>query len=313
VFIDFVARRALARMPSSCGVAVAFGFNGSLSAPPAGPSSFRTSIALLMYADDMALTCASPEELVAFLHAMDEACAECGLCINAAKTEVMAVTRGGAAPLPADITLRGGPVKQVSRFKYLGSLVASDCSLDAEISARIGRAAAAFQGLRHVWAAPNRQFGAGLKAVVYKTCVLPILLFGSECWALPDGLAHRLGVFHNNCLRSILGVRRSDRHSLDHIYSRCNAAPLSAHLAVSRLRQLGHVTRMTHIRLPKLALWNAPPGPRFEGRPRIRWSDLARRDCAAIGITPVHLDDCCADRSFWRRSFLTLLPRKREG
>ena len=313
VFIDFVARRALARIPDSCGVAVSFGFDGSLTAPPAGPSSFRTSIPLLMYADDMALTCTSPEELVALLKAMDDVCSECGLCINAAKTEVMAVTRRGGAPLPADITLRGGQVKQVSKFKYLGSLVTSDCTLDAEINARIGRAAAAFQGLRHVWEAPSHKFGVGLKSVVYKTCVLPILLFGSECWALPDGLSQRLNVFHNNCLRSILGVRRSDRHSLDHIYARCSEHSVDAYLSVNRLRQLGHVVRMTHTRLPKLALWSAPPGPRFEGRPRVRWCDLARRDCAAVGVAPVHLDDCCSDRSFWRKNSLTLLPRKREA
>ena len=128
-------------------------------------------------------------------------CALSAASINAAKTEVMAVTRRGGAPLPADITLRGGQVKQVSKFKYLGSLVTSDCTLEAEFGVRIGRAAAAFQGLRHVWEAPSHKFGVGLKSVVYKTCVLPILLFGSECWALPDGLSQRLNVFHNNCLR----------------------------------------------------------------------------------------------------------------
>ena len=226
-----------------------------------------------MYADDMALTCTSPEELVAFLKAMDDVCSECGLCITAAKTEVMAVTRQGGVPLPADITLRGGQVKQVSKLKYLGSLVSSDATIEAEISARIGRAAAAFQGLRHVWEAPSHKFVVGLKSVVYETCMLPILLFGSECWALPDGLSQRLNVFHNNCLRSILGVRRSDRHSLDYIYARCSEHSVNAYLGVNRLRQLGHVVRMTHIRLPKLVLWNAPPGPRFEGHPRIQIPD----------------------------------------
>lgn len=157
-----------ARMPASTGVCVAFGLTAPfLPLLPGRRASAHVSL-FLMYADDMALTFTSPEELVAFLHTLDGVCAECGLCINAGENG----SYGGYAQVPnpclLTYTLWGGPVKQVSNYKYLGSIVSADCTLDADMNARIGRAA---QGLRHVWDAPCRQFGVGLKSVVFKTCV----------------------------------------------------------------------------------------------------------------------------------------------
>ena len=104
VYIDFVVRQALARMPDTCSVSVAYGFDGTLT-PVGDRITYRTYIPLLMYADDMALTCSNAAELLQFLKVLDDVCAECGLCINAAKTEVMSVDRPGLDPLPAVIEL----------------------------------------------------------------------------------------------------------------------------------------------------------------------------------------------------------------
>ena len=117
VFIDFVVKQALTRMPSTCGVFAAFrSEDRPLHAAGAGSGSTSDYIPLLMYADDMALTCHCPLELAAFLRVMDDVCTECGLSINASKTEVMAVGREGRTPpAPAQCAARragqaGGPV-----------------------------------------------------------------------------------------------------------------------------------------------------------------------------------------------------------
>jgi len=218
--------------------------------------------------------------------------------------------RPSSQSLPAVISLCGGQVQQTSKFMYLGSIVTSDCTFEADASARIGKAAGAFQGLRHVWDAPTHALGVGLKSVIYRTCVLPVLLFGSESWAISDGLVSRLDSFQGNCLRQILGVRRSDRHRNEYLYDRCAEHPIGSYLAFNRLRQLGHVSRMSHTRLPKLALWCAAPGLRPRGRPRFSWFDAVRRDCAAIGINPAHLDNRCSNRLAWREGCLALLARR---
>ena len=316
VFIDFVVKHALARMPNTCGVTAAFRSEGCpLPADSADPASDH--IPLLMYADDMALTCSCPLELATFLGVMDDVCTECGLSINASKTEVMVVGREGHSPPLPPIVLRGGPVKQVARFKYLGSLVTTDCLCEAEINARIAKAGAAFHSLRHVWDAP---LGVGLKSVVYATCVRSILLFGGECWVPATALTGRLNTFHNNCLRRIVGVKRSDRHSSSYLYERCAEHDIYTHLSVLRMRQYGHVQRMLGSRFPKRALCSGPP-PGFErrpvGRPRTQWSQLVDGDlaclAASLGVSQSCLDALHTNRSAWRGAILSLLPRKRES
>ena len=316
VFIDFVVRQALARMPSDCGVYAAFRSEGR-SLPVVGADPTSDHIPLLMYADDMALTCPCPEQLATFLGVMDDVCAECGLSINASKTEVMAVGREDVIPPLAPIVLRGGPVKQVAQFKYLGSLVSADCSCGAEIKARIAKAGAAFHSLKHVWDSP---LGVGLKSVVYATCVRSILLFGGECWVPTTALTGRLNTFHNNCLRRIVGVRRSDMHSSSYLYERCAEHDIYTHLSVLRLRHYGHVQRMLGARFPKRALCSGPPPgfeKRVEGRPRTQWSQLVDGDlaslAASLGVSCSSLDALHTNRSAWRGALLSLLPRRRES
>ncbi len=49
--------------------------------------------------------------------------------------------------------LRGDPLEVVSHVKYLGSVFASDCTLDAEITHWVAAANSAFQQLRraNIW------------------------------------------------------------------------------------------------------------------------------------------------------------------
>ncbi len=41
---------------------------------------------------------------------------------------------------------------------------------------------------------------------VYKAVVLGVLLYGSETWATKQDSIRRLEVFHNRCLKGILGI-----------------------------------------------------------------------------------------------------------
>jgi len=59
----------------------------------------------------MTLDCTSGAELSQLLRMLDGVCDECGLSINAAKTEVMSVERHDLDPAEP-IALRGGVVKQ---------------------------------------------------------------------------------------------------------------------------------------------------------------------------------------------------------
>ena len=55
------------------------------------------------------------------------------------------------------------------------------------------------------------QFGIKkLKIKIYKTVILPVILYGSETWSLTLREEHSLMVFENRVLRRIFGPKRDE-------------------------------------------------------------------------------------------------------
>jgi hypothetical protein len=49
-----------------------------------------------------------------------------------------------------------------------------------------------------------------LKIRIYKTVILPVILYGCETWSLTLRKEHKLGVFENRVLRRIFGPKRDE-------------------------------------------------------------------------------------------------------
>jgi hypothetical protein len=49
-----------------------------------------------------------------------------------------------------------------------------------------------------------------LKVEIYKTIILPVVLYGCESWSLTLREEHRLRVFENRVLRRIFGPKRAE-------------------------------------------------------------------------------------------------------
>jgi hypothetical protein len=49
-----------------------------------------------------------------------------------------------------------------------------------------------------------------VKSKIYKTIILPVVLYGCETWSLSLREEHRLRVFENRVLRSIFGPKRDE-------------------------------------------------------------------------------------------------------
>jgi hypothetical protein len=55
---------------------------------------------------------------------------------------------------------------------------------------------------------PSRLISKNLKIKIYKTVILPVVLYGCETWSLTFREEHRLRVFENRVLRRIFGPKR---------------------------------------------------------------------------------------------------------
>jgi hypothetical protein len=56
----------------------------------------------------------------------------------------------------------------------------------------------------------SRLLSRNVKVKIYKTIILPVVLYGCETWSLTLKEGHRLRVFENRVLRRIFGPNRHD-------------------------------------------------------------------------------------------------------
>ena len=250
----------------------------------------------MLFADDAALAAHSEEALQRLITCFADACTEFGLTISLRKTNIMA-QNVRTAP---EIVIGDHTLDVVDRFTYLGSIISSDLSLDADLNSRIGKASTAMSRLtKRVW--ENKMLTTNTKIKVYQACVLSILLYGSETWTLYEYQVRRLHSFHMRCLRRLLGITWQDRETNTTVLTRAGIPSMFAILTQRRLRWLGHVCRMDDGRIPKDILYSElATGSRATGRPNLRYKDACKRDLRACGINPHDLEMTTSDRTNWR-------------
>ena len=131
----------------------------------------------MLYADDAAFAAHSEQELQSLMDRFADACDLFSLTISRKKTQVL----GQGTQSPPSIKIKDYQLEVVDEFTYLGSAIADNASLDAELSKRIGKASSTLSRLtERVW--ENKQLTIATKTAVYKACVLSTLLYASESW-----------------------------------------------------------------------------------------------------------------------------------
>jgi hypothetical protein len=124
---------------------------------------------------------------------------------------------------------------------------------------------------------------------MYKTVILPVVLYGCETWSLTLGEEHRLRVFENGVLRRIFGPKREEDGSwrklhndeLHSLYSSPNTVRV---IKSRRMRWAGHVARTGEGRGVYRVLVGKPECKRPLGRPRRRWEGNIELNLREIGI-----------------------------
>ena len=101
----------------------------------------------LDFADDLALLSHNHSQMQDKTTLLETTSAGTGLKINRKKTELMKMNTTANAP----ITVGGEPIREVESFVYLGSVVDHQGGTDRDVTARIGKAKAAFVMLKNIW------------------------------------------------------------------------------------------------------------------------------------------------------------------
>jgi hypothetical protein len=151
-----------------------------------------------------------------------------------------------------------------------------------------------------------------LQVKIYKSVILPVVLYGCETWSLTLGEEHRLRVFENRVLRRIFGPKREEdgswrklhNNELHSLYSSPNIVRV---IKLRRMRWAGHVARMGEGRGVYRVLVGRPEGKRPLGRPRRRWEDNIKIDLREIVIDGVNWIRLAHDTVQWRAFVNTVM------
>ena len=123
-----------------------------------------------------------------------------------------------------------------------------------------------------------------VKIKIYRTMILPVVLYGCETWSLTLSEERRLRIFENMVLRGMFGLKRDEiigewrkRHNeeLNDLYSSPNIVRV---IKLRRMRWVGHIARMGEERGVYRVLVGKPEGKRPLGRPRRRWEENIKMD-----------------------------------
>jgi hypothetical protein len=123
-----------------------------------------------------------------------------------------------------------------------------------------------------------------LKIKIWRTVILPVVLYGCESWSLTLREERRLRVFENRAMRRVFGPKRDEvrgewrklhNEKFSDLYFLSNIVRV---VKSRRMRWAGHVARMEEWRGVHRALVGKPEGKRILGRPRRRWEDNIKMD-----------------------------------
>jgi hypothetical protein len=136
----------------------------------------------------------------------------------------------------------------VSQFKYLGTTITNLNLIQEEIKRRLYTGNACYHSVQNLLS--SRLLSKNLKIRIYKTIILPVVLYGCETWTLTLWEENRLRVFEIRVLRMIFGPKRDEvtvewrklhNEELRDLYSSSSIIRI---MKSRRMRWAGHVARM---------------------------------------------------------------------
>jgi hypothetical protein len=140
----------------------------------------------------------------ASLHASKEV----GLEVNPEKTKYMLTSRSQKTGQKYSIKTANRSFEDVAKFKYLGTTLTDQNCMYEEIKSRLNSGNACYHSVQSLLS--SRLLSRNFKVKIYKTIILPVVLYGCETWSVTLREEHRLRVYENRVLRGIFGPKRDE-------------------------------------------------------------------------------------------------------
>jgi len=127
---------------------------------------------------------------------------------SADKTKYMVMSRDQNAGRIHSVRIDNSTLKSVEEFKYLGTTLTNQNPIPEEIKSRLRIGNACYHSVQNLLS--SRLLSKNLKIKIYRTIILPVVLYGCETWSLTLREERRPRVFENMVMRRIFGPRRDE-------------------------------------------------------------------------------------------------------
>ena len=128
--------------------------------------------------------------------------------LNADKTKYIVMSRDQNAGRSYSMKIDDSSIERVEEFKYLGTTLTHQNSIQEEIKNRLKLGNACYYSVQNLLS--SSLLSKKLKIMIYRTIIFPVVLYGCETWSLTLREEHRLSVFENRVLRRVFGPKRDE-------------------------------------------------------------------------------------------------------
>ena len=133
---------------------------------------------------------------------------EIGLEISADKIKYMVMSRDQNAGRLHSVRTDNSTFERVEEFKYLGKTLTNQNSIAEEIKSTLRSGNACYHSVQNLLS--SRLLSKNLAIKIYRTIILPVVLYGRETWSLTLWEKRKLRVFEYMVLRRIFGPRKEE-------------------------------------------------------------------------------------------------------
>ncbi|KAH1219602.1 LINE-1 retrotransposable element ORF2 protein [Glycine max] len=251
----------------------------------------------MLFADDIVLLGESREELNERLETWRRALETHGFRLSRSKSEYMECKFNKRRRVSnSEVKIGDHIIPQVTRFKYLGSVIQDDGEIEGDVNHRIQAGWMKWRKASGVLC--DAKVPIKLKGKFYRTAVRPAILYGTECWAVKSQHENKVGVAEMRMLRWMCGKTRQDKIRNEAIRERVGVAPIVEKMMENRLRWFGHVERRpVDSVVRRVDQMERRQTIRGRGRPKKTIREVIKKDLEINGLDR----SMVLDRTLWRK------------